>query len=112
MKFIVREKTDHLNILFQDTGGLSAQELHREARRTGKFAVDFHYVVQRNGIVEAGREPYVVAGAPFENSKTSVCILVDVGETGKMTDSQKVGLKDLLSGLKGTYPGVKVNKFR
>lgn len=110
MKFRPRETTDYLYIHLKDTGGLTVKELHREARRAGMLSIDYHYVVQRNGDVETGREPYVIAGHRCENAETSIYILVDQGEKGKLTDSQKVSLQELLESLKGEYPGVEVIK--
>lgn len=108
MKFKVRPSTVFLYIHCRNTGGLSAPELHREARKAGKLAIDYHYVVQENGLVEQGREPYVVAGYSLENCNTSVYVLVDTGEDGKISDSQKVALRDLKESITATYPNIMV----
>ncbi|MDT8900626.1 hypothetical protein [Anaeroselena agilis] len=112
MKFRVREATDFLYLVFADIGGLSAAELHRNARRAAKFGIDYHYVVQRNGLVEAGRDPAAVAGGDLENNKTAVYVLVDGGPKGKPTDAQQVGLKKLLEELQKAHPQAKLKKVR
>lgn len=105
MKFKLRPSTDFLYVQLRDTGGLSVPELQREARKAGKFDCGYHYVVQKNGVVEQGREPYVVAGYDFENCDNSVYVLVDVAD--KLTDSQKVSLRDLMESITATYPEIK-----
>lgn len=108
MKFKLRPSTDFLYIHLKDTGGLSVRELHREARKAGKLDIGYHYVVQENGVVEQGREQYVVAGYDLENCDRSIYVLVDCGENGKLTDSQKVSLQDLKDSIIATYPDIMV----
>jgi len=107
MKFRIREATEFLYVHVQDTGGLSVQELQREARRKGLLGFGYHYVIQQDGTVEHGRKPYEVAGHDFENPNVSVYVLVD-SETGELTDAQKVSLRDLISSLQGEYQRIKV----
>lgn len=106
MKFKTRPSTDFLYLCFQDTGSLSVPELRRVARKAGKLDIDYHYVLQENGVVEQGREPYVVAGYELENCDRSIYVLIDCGTNGKLTDSQKVSLKDLQDSIIATYPDI------
>lgn len=109
MKFRSRKTTNYLYVVQRDTGGLSVPELQAAARRRGDLAIGYHYVVQENGVVEQGREPYAVAGHNFENPETSIYILVDIGGRGRLTDSQKVALEDLLDMLQGEHPRAKLS---
>jgi hypothetical protein len=107
VKFRARKSTDFLYIHLKNTGGLSVPELRRAARKVGKLDVDYHYVVQENGVVEQGREQYVVAGYEFENSENSIYVLVDTGDDDRLSDAQKVALQDLMDSIYATYPNVK-----
>lgn len=109
MKFKLREGTKTLRIFKEDTEGLTVQELFRGARRLGNFDVDFHYLIQRDGNVEEGRESSVVAGYYYDATRESIVILVDACDTNKMTDSQKVSLRDLKGSIKATYPDIKIS---
>ena len=108
MKFKIRESTDYLYVHKRDTGGLTVPELRRVARKEGKLDIDYHYVVQDTGSVEQGRDEYVVAGHELENNDRSIYVLVDVGDRGRLSDAQKVALRDLISSIQGTYPDIKV----
>lgn len=108
MKFRSRKTTDYLYVVRKDTGGLSVPELQAEARRRGDLAIGYHYVVQENGKVEQGREPYAVAGHNFAHPENSIYILVDIGDRGRLTDAQKVALEDLLDMLQGEHPGARL----
>lgn len=109
MKFRSRKTTDHLCVVKSDTGGLPVPELQAEARRRGDLAIGYHYVVQENGKVEQGREPYAVAGHNFENPENSIYILVDIGDRGRLTDAQQVALTDLLDTLQGEHPQARLS---
>lgn len=107
MKFRNRKATDFLYIHLKNTGGLTLKELHRDAMRSGKLTVDYHYVVQESGIVEEGRDRYAVAGNQLENADNSLYILIDTGDDGLMTDAQRLSLNELMEVLHGEFPGMK-----
>lgn len=112
MKFRERKTTNFLYIHFKDTDGLSLTELYREARRIGKLDIDYHYVIQGSGIVEEGRPNYVVAGNDLENSQEAIYVLVDMSTNGKLTDAQKLSLRELLDILKYEHPGVEIVEIK
>lgn len=107
MKFRERKATDFLYIHLKNTGGLTLKELHRDARRAGKLTVDYHYIVQESGIVEEGRDKYVIAGNRMDYAETSIYVLVDVGDEGVMTDAQRLSLHELMDGLHEEFPAMK-----
>jgi hypothetical protein len=116
MKFRIRKSTDILYIHLIDTQGKTTMELQREVRRKGQLALGYHYVVQREGLVEQGREPYAVAGydlanqESLENPETSIHILVDAkkGTRKPLTDVQKVALGDLKESILGEFPHIQI----
>jgi N-acetyl-anhydromuramyl-L-alanine amidase AmpD len=112
MKFKVREDTRFLNIYKENTEGLTTQELFIVARRAGSFSVDYHYLIQRDGNVEEGREPSVVAGFTYDSTRQAIVILVDASEANKLTDAQKVSLRDLKESISATYPDIKISSVR
>lgn len=106
MKFRARETTENCCIVMKPTGGLSAQELHHAALRSGLLALEYHFVVQKNGEIETGREESSVAGHTLANPDVSLYILVDT--EGKLTDAQKVALRQLKETIKQQYPSIKM----
>jgi N-acetylmuramoyl-L-alanine amidase len=112
MRFKLREGTIALHIFKEDTEGLSVQELYRIARRSGEFNVGFHYLIQRDGNVEEGRDSSVVAGFDYDLTRKAIVIVIDAGETGKLSDAQKVALRDLKESISATYPSIKINHVR
>ena len=108
MKFRQRERTDFLYIHFKKTGGLTLKELHRDARRSGELAVDYHYIVQENGLVEEGRQRYDIAGRTMENAEASLYVLVAVDEDGAMSDAQRYAYGLLMEDLLGEFVGVEI----
>lgn len=108
MKFRQRERTDFLYIHFKNTGGLTLKELHRDARRSGELAVDYHYIVQENGLVEEGRQRYDIAGRTMENAETSLYVLVAVDDDGALTDAQRYAYGLLMEDLVGEFVGVEI----
>lgn len=110
MKFRQRERTDFLYIHFRNTGGLTLKELHRDARRAGELTVDYHFVVQENGLVEEGRERYDIAGHTLENAETALYVLVAVDEDGALSDAQRYAYGLLMEDLVAEFPGAEVIK--
>ena len=106
MKFRQRTSTDFLYIHFNNTGGLTLKELHRDARRAGELAVDYHYVVQENGLVEEGRGRYDIAGRTMENAEKALYVLVAVDEDGALTDAQRYAYGLLMEDLVGEFKGI------
>lgn len=107
MKFRNRKTTDFLYIHMRDTGGLTMKELHRDAMRSGKLTVDYHYVLQESGIVEEGRDRYAVAGNQLDDAERSLYVLIDTGKDGLMTDAQRLSLSELMDVLNGVFTGMK-----
>lgn len=108
MKFRQRERTGFLYIHFKKTGGLTLKELHRDARRSGELAVDYHYIVQENGLVEEGRQRYDIAGRTMENAEASLYVLVAVDEDGAMSDAQRYAYGLLMEDILGEFVGVEI----
>ena len=110
MKFRTRETTTFLYVLFRDLKGFSAEDLHKEARRAGKLAVGFHYLVRESGVVALGREADAVADYDMENCDSAIYVLVDQGQRKRPTDSQRTAVKALIVAITERHPEVKIIK--
>ena len=110
MKFKVRKSTDFLYILTQDIQGKTAYELRMEAMRKGELDIGVHYVIQKDGSVDQGREPYAVAQYSFRAPERSIYVLVDAGSLSDLSDAQAFALDELISSTQGEYPNIQIMK--
>ena len=110
MKFKVRKSTDFLYILTQDIQGKTAYELRMEAVRKGELDIGVHYVIQKDGSVDQGREPYAVAQYSFRAPERSIYVLVDADSLSDLSDAQAFALDELISSTQGEYPNIQIMK--
>lgn len=93
----------------------TVQDIRRWHKQQGWSDIGYHYVIYRNGHIEAGRDVNV-AGAHCEghNAKTiGVCYIGGVSKDGKTakdtrTLAQKAALLSLLTDLKAMYPNARI----
>ncbi len=96
----------------QDIG---AAEIRKWHRNRGWFDIGYHFVIRRDGTVEAGRSidrPGAHARG-FNHISLGVCLVGGVAGDGKtaennFTEAQFSSLKSLLRGLKASYPDAEV----
>lgn len=104
VKFKQRQDTLFFSVINRDNMNKGFKEMFCLARHDGEFDVDFHFLVRRNGKVEKGREINEIGGRSLPSNDVSIFIIVDVGESHKQTDAQKIALHTLLKKLKLQYP--------
>jgi N-acetylmuramoyl-L-alanine amidase len=95
----------------QDIG---AAEIDRMHRQRGWLSIGYHYVVRRNGVVEAGR-PWDIVGAHVEGyneESVGVCLVGGVDKAmqpvDNFTEEQMIALAVLVEDLLGVFPGAQV----
>lgn len=98
MKFKKRLDTKYLYLIHKDLQGKTLQQLYIEARRQGNFDTGYHFVLFNNGFLEADRNVECVADCTFENNEESIYVLVD--SQGKLSDSQRLTLREFLNNYK------------
>lgn len=95
---------------------IGVKEIDRWHRKRGWLRIGYHWVIRRNGNLEAGRDESQ-AGAHtigFNNKSIGICIVGGIRDTDSMapednfTDEQWETLKDLLSRLQAIYPTAKI----
>ena len=75
-----------------------------------KFGVGYHYVVRRNGEIEAGRPEWLVGAHCVNHNKYSIGVCYEGGLNARgqpedtRTPEQKVALRKLLEDLHRRYP--------
>lgn len=79
----------------------SFEETYHKARLKGNFDTGYHYYIDRQGNIIEDRHEEVVASSTFEDSTTSIYVLLET-ET-KPTDCQKLSIKELLEILEDKY---------
>lgn len=96
----------------QPTQDIGAREIRKWHRAAPNNFVDigYHFVVRRNGVIEAGR-PMDAVGAHargFNATSISVCLVGGIDKKGKpqnnFTDEQMTTLRDLVRTLTHFYP--------
>lgn len=81
---------------------------HRD--RGFKFGVGYHYVVRRNGEIEAGRPEWLVGAHCMNHNKYSIGVCYEGGLNARgqpadtRTPEQKAALRTLLADLHRRYP--------
>ena len=81
---------------------------HRE--RGFKFGVGYHYVIRRDGSIEAGRPEWMVGAHCVNHNKYSIGVCYEGGldargqPTDTRTAAQKATLRQLLTDLHRRYP--------
>ena len=82
---------------------------HRKDRHY-KFGIGYHYVVRRNGEVEAGRPEWMVGAHCKNHNAHSIGVCYEGGldirgqPADTRTPAQKAALRQLLTELHGRYP--------
>lgn len=104
MKFKKRLETLRIYLVIKDLQDATMSTLYKKARRDGNFDTGYHFVLFNNGLMEADRPIDCVADCNFENSESSIYILVD--SKGKLSDSQKLALRDFMK----SYPDIETVK--
>ena len=107
VKFLDRASTNYILAIDIDLKDKSFKTLLREARQKGDFDVDFHFLIHRDGTVEAGRD--IDAIGSFNIREDAVIIFVDT-MYGKETDWQVDAVTELVDALKKKYKGAEVQK--
>lgn len=98
---------------------VGVKEIDKWHKARGWSGVGYHYVVRRNGTVEAGR-PEKAIGAHVEgynHNSLGICWVGGVnddtlGPEDNRTPEQKAALKTLIAYLKTRYPNAKVQGHR
>lgn len=104
MKLRSRTETKFCHVEKRETKGKSLEVLKREARQVGEITVDFHYLIQRDGTIEAGREINEIAGNTLPDYDTAIYIFADAKI--RLTDAQKCAIYSLYDTLESEYPGI------
>lgn len=91
--FKKRKVTKDVRIVFRPvSGSVTLQDLERQARRSGKFNLGYHYILFKNGVVEKGIDEELYADYDLRHYETSIYVLA-VGES--LNDAQRYALKQL-----------------
>ena len=92
----------------QDIGVREIRQWHKEK---GWLDIGYHFVIRRDGTVEAGREQSAVGShvANYNHDSIGVCLVGGIDDKGKFaanfTPAQMQSLRSLLVELKVQYPG-------
>lgn len=118
-----RSRTDYIAIhcaATRPSQNIGAAEIDRMHRQRGFKCIGYHYVIRRDGRIEAGR-PVDQIGAHVENwnaVSVGICMVGGVSEKdvnvpeNNFTPEQFEALKGLLRGLKAKYPDAKIQGHR
>lgn len=93
---------------------VGAKEITAWHRQRGYLDIGYHYVIRRDGRLEAGREQEEIGAHALGRNKDSlgVCLVGGRGPGGKaennFTPAQFAALRALLARLRAEYPGVKI----
>lgn len=93
---------------------IGAAEIRQWHRGNGWNDIGYHYVIRRNGVIEAGRAESVPgAHAAGHNSDTiGICLVGGLDQAGQpaplFEPAQMKTLAELLERLRQTYPGAEV----
>lgn len=91
----------------QDVGVRQIRQWHKEQ---GWLDVGYHYIIRRDGTVEAGRDEGSVGSHArgYNSTSVGVCLVGGIDEYGKFeanfTEAQMESLRNLLAELKARYP--------
>ena len=85
----------------------SFEETYRNARRQGMYDTGYHYYIDGFGNVYEDRPHDVVASSSFEDSTSSIYVLLETED--RPTDCQRIAIADLLEILEDKYGIVPVH---
>lgn len=107
---LTRDTTDaivvHLWGTDNDTVGLP--EIRQAHRRAGMMDVGFHYIIRRDGTLDAGRPRELCGNHEPGLNATSVGVCVVAASWDSVTPGQRRAMDGLTSTLKRIYPSAKV----
>ncbi|WYM31330.1 lysozyme [Citrobacter phage Citrof5] len=92
----------------QDVGVREIRQWHKEK---GWLDIGYHFVIRRDGTLEAGREQSAVGShvANYNHDSVGVCLVGGIDDKGKFaanfTPAQMSMLRSLLVTLQAQYPG-------
>lgn len=119
--FTPRKRTDYLVVhcsATQPKANVGVKEIRQWHREKGWIDIGYHFVIRRDGTIEAGR-PENVVGAHVENFNSNsigICMVGGIDATGKpednFTPAQYAALAEKLRELKAKYPNAKVQGHR
>mgnify|MGYP003620104629 FL=1 len=97
----------------------TVDDITRWHKARGFKTIGYHYVIYRDGTIHGGR-PVSEEGAHcvgYNKYSIGVCYIGGLAADGKTpkdtrTDAQKLSLRNLLSQLKKSYPGVAIRGHR
>lgn len=114
VQFKKRERTDAIFVHCSATKpsmDWGVREVAQSHKERGFFAIGYHYVIKRDGTVEAGRDEDVIGAHAKEHNWNSigVCLIGGVDDRMKpeanFTPQQMTSLRSLLTTLLAKYPG-------
>jgi N-acetylmuramoyl-L-alanine amidase len=89
---------------------IGVREIAQWHKEQGWLAIGYHFVIRRDGTVEAGRDQDAVGShvKGYNSTSVGVCLVGGIDAKGNpeanFTPQQMSALKGLLHELKGTYP--------
>lgn len=113
VQFKPRQSTDAIFVhcsatkASQDVGVREIRQWHKEQ---GWLDVGYHYIIRRDGTIEAGRDEGAVGSHArgYNSTSIGVCLVGGIDAKGKpeanFTDAQMESLRTLLGELKARYP--------
>lgn len=89
---------------------IGVREIAQWHKEQGWLAIGYHFIIRRDGTVEAGRDQDAVGShvKGYNSTSVGVCLVGGIDAKGQpeanFTPQQMSALKGLLHELKGTYP--------
>lgn len=117
VQFKPRQSTDAIFVhcsatkASQDVGVREIRQWHKEQ---GWLDVGYHYIIRRDGTVEAGRDEGSVGSHArgYNSTSVGVCLVGGIDAKGKpeanFTEAQMTALRSLLVTLMAKYPNAKL----
>lgn len=87
------------------------REIRQSHKERGFLDVGYHYIIKRDGTVEAGRDEGAVGSHAkgYNHNSVGVCLVGGIDDKGKpeanFTPAQMASLRSLLTTLLAKYPG-------
>lgn len=104
MKFKQRTTTSFIHVDMRNLKGANAEKLFKQARRCGELDTGYHYILNNTGIFEKDREEKAIAQHNFPDYDTSLYVLADTNNLGKLNDAQNAAMRYLY----GRYPDAEI----
>lgn len=113
VQFKPRQSTDAIFVHCSATKAsqnVGVREIRQWHKEQGWLDVGYHYIVRRDGTIEAGRDEGAVGSHArgYNSTSIGVCLVGGIDAKGKpeanFTDAQMKSLRALLGELKGRYP--------